>query len=121
MKKILLIEDDKFIIDIYSTKFKEEGFEVEVAINGEKALQKTKEKPDLILLDIVLPGLDGWGILREIKKNEETKSIPVVVLSNLSQKSEVEKSFKMGAVKYLIKSNYTPSQVVKEVKECLKK
>jgi len=121
MKKVLLIEDDQFIIDIYSTKLKEEGFEVELAINGEKAIEKTKEKPDLILLDIVLPGIDGWEILREIKKDESTKSIPVIVLSNLSQKSEVENSLKMGAVKYLIKSNYTPSQVVKEIKECLRK
>jgi two-component system alkaline phosphatase synthesis response regulator PhoP len=121
MKKILLIEDDPFIIDIYTTKLKEEGFEVDVATNGEKALEKIKEKPDLILLDIVLPGMDGWEILREIKKRKELKSIPVVVLSNLSQKSEVEKSVKLGATKYLIKANYTPSQVVEQIKECLKK
>lgn len=121
MKKILLIEDDQFIIDIYSTKLKEEGFDVDVAMNGEKAIEKVKEKPDLILLDIVLPGLDGWEILREIKRQEESKSIPVIILSNLSQKSEVEKSFKLGVTKYLIKSNYTPSQVIQEIKECLKK
>ncbi|KPJ57146.1 hypothetical protein AMJ49_02510 [Parcubacteria bacterium DG_74_2] len=121
MKKILLIEDDPFIIDIYSTKLKETGFEVDITTNGEDALEKIKEKPDLILLDIVLPGMDGWEILRKIKEDKRLKSIPVVVLSNLGQKAEVEKSLQMGAEKYLVKSNYTPSEVVEQVKECLKK
>lgn len=121
MKKILIVEDDRFIIDIYSTKLKEEGYEVLIAENGEKALEQIEKNPDLILLDIVLPGMDGWEILREIKKREKTKSIPVLVLSNLSQKSEVEKAFKLGATKYLVKSNFTPSQVIAQIKECLKK
>lgn len=120
VKKILLIEDDQFIIDLYTTKLNSVGFSTDVATTGDEALAKLKEKPDLILLDVVLPRVDGWEILREIKENPELNSIPVIILSNLGQKSEVEKGLKLGAKKYLIKAHYTPSQVVKEIKDCLK-
>lgn len=121
MKKILLIEDDPFMIDIYSKKLREAGFEFDLATDGKKAIEKIKEKPDLILLDIVLPGIDGWEILERVKKDPELKSIPIFVLSNLGQKSEVEKAMKLGADKYLIKANFTPSQVVSEIEKWLKK
>ena len=120
MKQILLIEDDPFLLDIYSTKLTEAGFSVETATNGEEALIKAKENlPRLIILDIVLPQIDGWEILKRIKSENNLRQIPVVILSNLGQKSEVEKGLKMGAAKYLIKAHYTPSQVVKEIKETL--
>ncbi len=118
MKKILLIEDDQFLIDIYTTKFKEAGFNVEVASDGEEGLRKlNEEKFDLLVLDIVLPKIDGWEILGKIKN---LKDLKIVVLSNLGQKGEVEKGLKLGATKYLIKAHYTPSQVVDEIKEVLK-
>lgn len=121
MKKILLIEDDPLLVDIYTTKFKEAGFELEVAADGEEGLKKIRdEKPDLVLLDIVLPQFDGWEVLRKVKTDKALKGIKVVVLSNLGQKSEVEKGLKLGAAKYLIKAHYTPSEVVKEVKKVLK-
>jgi CheY-like chemotaxis protein len=117
---ILLVEDDPFLIDIYRTKLEEAGFSVEVAEDGRDALGKIEEKkPDLLLLDIVLPHFDGWEILEKIKKIQ-LKNLPVVVLSNLGQKSEVEKGLRLGAVKYLIKAHYTPSQVVEEIKKILK-
>lgn len=121
MKKVLLIEDDPFMVDIYSKKLSEAGFEFDLALNGKEALKKIKEEPDLILLDIILPGIDGWEILERIKKDPELKSIPVFVLSNLGQRAEVEKALKLGADKYLIKANFTPSQVVAQVKQWLKK
>jgi len=116
MKKILLIEDDPFLIDIYSTKFKEVGYNVMVAEEGETGLKKIKEeKPDLVLLDIVLPNFTGWEILRKVDK--KTK---IIILSNLGEKNEIEKGMKLGAAKYLVKAHYTPTEVVAEIKKILK-
>ncbi len=126
MKQILLVEDDPFLIDIYATKFKEEGFSVKVANDGEEGLRKLREgegneeKFDLLVLDIVLPHVDGWEILKEIKASEKLKNLKIIILSNLGQKGEVEKGVKLGATKYLIKAHYTPSEVVAEIKQLLK-
>jgi len=121
MKTILLIEDDPFLVDIYSDKFKNAGFAVEIAEDGEATLNKIREKkPDLVILDLVLPHIDGWEILRQIKEDSSLNQIPVIVFSNLSQKSDIEKSQALGATKYLIKSQYTPSEVLEEVKKILK-
>jgi len=120
MKNILLIEDDPFLIDIYSTRLKKSDFRVEVAKNGEEALSKLKEKkPDLVVLDIVLPRVDGWEILLNIREKLGWKDLKVIVLSNLGQKEEVEKGMSLGAAKYLIKAHYTPTEVVEEIKKCL--
>jgi len=120
MKQILLIEDDPFLIDIYVTKLGESGFSVEVANDGELALRKLEEKkPDLVILDIVLPQIDGWEVLRKIKSNPGLKDLKVIILSNLSQKEEVEKGIDLGSIKYLIKAHYTPSEVVAEIKQLL--
>jgi DNA-binding response OmpR family regulator len=122
MKKILLIEDDSFIIDIYITKLKEVGFSVQSAVNGEDALVKIKQsRPDLVLLDIVLPQVTGFEFLQEIKSIPELKNVPVIVLSNLGQKKEVEKGLSLGAAKYLIKAHYTPTEVVEEIRTVLNK
>lgn len=121
MKSILLIEDDPFIADIYLTKLKESGFEVEIAEDGEKGLEKIKtKKPDLLLLDIVLPNINGWEFLGKIKKDPALQRIKVIILSNLEQKPEIEKGLRLGAEKYLIKAHYTPSDVVAEVRKILK-
>lgn len=125
MKKVLLVEDDPFLIDIYTTKLKEEGFLVDIATTGQDCLEKLeKERFDLLILDIVLPGIDGWEILEKIKKERDKKIIKkdfkILVLSNLGQKEEIEKGLKLGADKYLIKAHYTPLEVIKEIKETLK-
>jgi len=121
MKSILLVEDDPFVVDIYTTKLKEAGFQIEVAENGEEALRQLKEnKPDLLVLDIVLPNIDGWELLGKIRTELGFEDLKVVVLSNLSQKAEVEKSLKFGVIKYFIKAHYTPSEVVEEIKKILK-
>lgn len=121
MKKILLVEDEPFLIDIYTTKLKKAGFGVSVARDGDSALRVVKEeKPELVLLDIVLPHIDGWEILRKIKSNKELKEVKIIVLSNLGQKQEVEKGLKLGATKYLIKAHYTPTEIIEEIKNILK-
>jgi len=121
MKNILLVEDDIFLVDIYKKKFSEAGFNVDVADDGEMALEKVKEiKPDIVLLDIILPNFDGWEILQKIRADQELKNVKVIMLSNLGQKEEVEKGIAMGATKYLIKAHFTPSEVVKEIENILK-
>ncbi len=121
MNSILLIEDDPFLIDIYVTQLKEAGFKVEVASDGELALVKIKETiPDLLVLDIILPKVDGWELLKTIRQDPKLKKLKVVILSNLGQKEEVEKGFELGAIKYFIKAEYTPSEVVEEIKKILK-
>ena len=118
MAKLLLVEDDTFLIDIYSTKLKENGYEIFVVSDGEQVLPKMEEvNPDIVLLDIVLPGMDGWEILRKIRQNEKFNDTKVVILSNLGQKNEIDKGIKLGATKYLIKAHYTPSEVVEEIKK----
>ena len=125
VKQILLIEDDPYLIDIYTTKLKESGFSIEVATNGEEGLRKLREKKfDLLVLDIVLPKIDGWEILEKIK-NQKSKfktleNLKIIVLSNLGQKEEVEKGLRSGAEKYLIKAHYTPTEVVEEIKSLLR-
>ncbi len=121
MKNILLVEDDPFLIDIYSQKLSKAGFAVEVATDGETAIKILGEKiPSLVLLDIVLPGIEGWEVLRRIKKDKKFAGLKMIILSNLGQKAEVEKGLKLGAIKYLIKAHYTPKEVVEEVKKILR-
>lgn len=122
MKKVLLAEDDPFLIDIYTTKLKEIGAQMDVAINGNECLDKLKEqKFDLLILDIVLPGIDGWEILKNINKKREGvfKNLKILVLSNLGDKKDIEKALQLGADKYLIKAHHTPSEVVKASQELL--
>jgi len=117
-KKILLVEDDPFIIDIYKTSLEQADFEVEVAEGGKQALRFLKEeKPDLMLLDIVLPDVDGWEVLKEISEDSELSDLKIFVLSNLGQKNEIDKGMNLGADKYFIKAHYTPSQIVEKIKE----
>jgi len=121
MKKILIIEDDSFLSEMYSTKLIQEGFEVEVAVDGKQGFEKIKNiKPDLILLDIVLPKIDGFEVLENVKKDTELKNIPIILLTNLGQKSEIEKGLSLGADEYIIKAHFTPTAVVAKVKEMLK-
>jgi DNA-binding response OmpR family regulator len=125
MKKILLVEDDPFLIDIYQKKLNDSGFKVEVAKDGEKALEILKEKNfDLMLLDIVLPKIDGWKILEEIremkKEKKDLEKMKIVIWSNLGEKEDVKKGLSLGATSYLIKANFTPSEVVREIEKLLK-
>ncbi len=119
-KKILLVEDDAFVSDIYQTKLGQVGFDVTSAENGVEAVKRLEENlPDLILLDIVMPYMDGMEVLKKLKENEKWKDIPVVLLTNLSEKEKVEEGVRMGANDYLIKSHFTPSEVVTKVKALL--
>ncbi len=115
--KILLIEDDQFLSKILLVKLKRAGFDVFLAVDGEEGIKKAKEiKPNLILLNLILPKLNGFEVLSEIKKTPVLKKIPVVVLSNLGQKSDVEKGLRMGAKDYLIETNLSLSEIVEKVK-----
>lgn len=117
-KKILLVEDDPFLVDIYSKKLQQDGFEVVCADNGQKALEFFAANTfDLVLLDLVMPDVDGWKILSKIKAPQAQNKTKVIIFSNLGQKLEVERGLQMGADKYLIKANYTPSEVVEEIRK----
>jgi len=117
---ILIIEDDAFLSNIYKTKFEMEGFKVSTADNGEAGLADSKKKkPDIILLDILMPKMDGFTVLEELKKADETKDIPVILLTNLGQKDDVEKGLELGASDYLIKAHFKPSETVAKVRKIL--
>ncbi len=97
-RKILIIEDDKFLRELISRKLSDENFEVAEAVDGEDGVKKTEEEiPDLILLDLILPGIDGFEVLRQIKTKSKLSKIPVIILSNLGQEEDIEKGFKLGA------------------------
>jgi len=121
-ENILIIEDDKFLRELMSRKLVSEGFKIEEAIDGEEGLRKLQEiKPDLILLDLILPGLDGFEVLQRIKDNPSTGAIPVLILSNLGQRDEIEKGLKLGAADFLVKAHFTPEEIVGKIKEVLSK
>ena len=120
-KTILIIEDDKFLREMIAQRLQEEGYDVSMAVDGEEGIKKIQgEKPDLILLDLILPGIDGFEVLERMRKDSELAKIPVVILSNLGQKEEVERGLNLGAVDYLIKAHFTPREIIDKIKKVLK-
>ena len=120
-KTILIIEDDKFLRELIVQKLLREGYEISEALDGEEGIKKIKEeKPDLILLDLILPGIDGFEVLSKMREESRLSSIPVIVLSNLGQKEDVEKGMKLGAVDYLIKAHFTPGEIIEKIRKILK-
>jgi CheY-like chemotaxis protein len=116
--KVLIIDDDKFIREVYKSELNQENIEVELAESGEEGLEKVKSlKPDLILLDMILPGKSGFDILGELQTDAELKKIPVIVFSSLSQQSDIDEANKLGCSRYLPKDNYSPKQIVDEIKK----
>lgn len=120
--KILIIEDDKFLLKLYSDKLKREGFEVLGSLTGEEGLGMAfTEKPDLVILDLVLPSKNGFEVLSEIKLNPKTKKIPIIILTNLGQESDIKRGLELGAATYLVKTEFSMSQLPEIVKEYLAK
>jgi DNA-binding response OmpR family regulator len=118
--RLLLIEDDVTLIKMYSKKFTSDGFEVLVAYDGEEGLKKASEEdPDLIILDIMLPKMDGITLFKKLRSKPETFKTPVLLLTNFNKEDAVFECFKLGAVDYLIKSDVTPQEVVKKVENLL--
>lgn len=117
-----MIEDDTFLSGMYITKLSLESFEVLLASDGKQGLKMALEQePDLILLDIILPKVDGFEILKAVRKEKKTKDVPVILLTNLGQKDDVEKGLDLGATDYLIKAHFMPSEVVNKIKRLIKK
>ncbi|RJO59530.1 response regulator [Candidatus Parcubacteria bacterium] len=120
-KVVALIEDDAMIADMYKAKFSKAGFDIQNALDGATGLELIKRvKPDIILLDIIMPKLDGFQVLRQLRAEPEFKKIPVVMLTNLGQEEDVKKGQELGATDYFIKTNFTPSAIVDKVKSILK-
>ena len=119
--KILLIEDDKMIVEMYNVKFEHEGFAVSTAETGKDGLEKAlAELPDIILLDIIMPEVDGLNVLRSLKQNAVTEKVPVIMLTNLNQEGDVKHAFELGATDYLVKAEFTQAQVVGKIKSYIK-
>jgi DNA-binding response OmpR family regulator len=125
-KKLLVVEDDPFLSDIYNMKLKQAGFDIDLAMTGEECMQKLAvNKYDLMVLDIVLPQLDGWEILSRIKEMRRQKKDPalndlkIIILSNLGQKEEIRKGLDLGADGFMIKAHFTPSEVAEEINKAL--
>ncbi len=119
-QKVLIIEDEESLLQMYQTKFEHENYEVVTAGDGSEGIVKAKsEKPDIILLDIILPKKDGFMVLKELKADKATSDIKVIMLTNLGQDEDVSKGKKLGAVDYLVKANLTPAQLVDKVAKYL--
>ncbi len=120
-KYVLIVEDDSFYLKIYKTKLEKENIAAELANNGDEAIKIIKEKgaPSLMLLDLIMPGKDGFQTLAELKASPEMKDIPVIVLSNLSQEEDIKKIMETGAIEYLVKSNTPIQEVINRLKAAL--
>jgi CheY-like chemotaxis protein len=122
MKKILIVEDDQSLIQIYQAKLEQKGYQIEVARDGQECLDKVYNfKPDVILLDIILPKVDGFTVLDTLGKDERTKNIPVILTTNLAQDEDVQKGKSLGAIDYLTKVDFTPTQIVEKIEAILSK
>ena len=117
-KKILLVEDEEIMIDLLQKKLTKEGYEVSVARDGEAGLKVMKEaRPDLVLLDIIMPKMGGFEVMEEMGKDKELKEIPVIVISNSGQPVELDRAQRLGAKDWLIKTEFDPQEVVDKVKK----
>lgn len=121
MFKILLVEDDLDLQNLMTMKLKMEGFEVMQAQTGQEAFEQIKNKPDLVLLDILLPDIDGITILNEIATNEATRGLPVIILSNLADRASFEQTEAIGKYEYLVKSKVDLDTVIRKIRERLEK
>jgi len=120
--KVLVVEDDQFLRGLMVQKIRKEGFDVTEAIDGEEGFKLAMQViPHIILLDLILPGMDGFEVLQKIRSNDSIAKIPVIILSNLGQKDDIDKGMKMGATDYLIKAHNTPGEIVDKVKTVLAK
>lgn len=120
MKKILIVEDDRFLLNAYKYKLERSGFEVITALDGEEALKVLKnDLPDLIILDLIMPNKDGFEVLEEIKKDLNLKKIPVIVCSNLGQPEDIKKAKELGASDYFIKSDLSLEEIVVRINKFL--
>jgi len=118
MKKILLVEDEEIMISLLQKKLTNEGYEVSVARDGEEGLKAMREvRPDLVLLDIIMPKMGGFEVMEEMNKDKELKKIPVIVISNSGQPVELDKAQKLGAKDWLIKTEFDPQEVIDKVKK----
>ncbi|MCK4554248.1 response regulator [Candidatus Parcubacteria bacterium] len=123
-KKILVVEDDQFLRDLCVKKLNQSGYNVDFAVDGQEGLKKSiKNNPDLILLDLIMPGIDGFDVLQQVRanKNKSIAETPVIILSNLGQKSDIEKALELGASDYLIKAHFTTDDILSKVKKHLEK
>ena len=120
-KTILFVEDEPTLQKVAGEILRQEGFIVKSATDGEEAMRIIKtEKPDLVLLDLILPKKDGFEVLKEMKADTQTKDIPVIILTNLEGTQDVERALELGAMNYLVKANYELDDTVKRVKDVLK-
>ncbi len=120
--KILIAEDDLFISEVYFTKLSSENFDVVLVDNGEDALAKFEEvQPDVVLLDILMPRMDGWEVLNKIRQKKQAESAIVIMLTNVGDKDAIDKALKIGADDYLIKSFFTPEEVLIKIRKLLEK
>ena len=120
-KYILLVEDDYFIASLLVKKLQKECLPFEHAKTGEEGLEKARlSKPGIVLLDLVLPGIDGYEVLTQLKMDPNLSSVPVVILSNLGQKNEIEQCLRLGAVDFLVKAHFDMDQIVQRIKKIMK-
>lgn len=120
MKTILFIEDESALQKTFGDLLTQEGYKMIPALDGETGLKLAKkEKPDLILLDLILPKIHGFQVLKELKEDPETKEIPIIILTNLEKIGDVEKALELGATTYLVKANYTLEEVLEKIKKAL--
>lgn len=120
MKKVLIVDDSPALLELYEFSLKGEGFETVTAQDGKEALEKTKrEKPDIIVLDLLMPGMDGFDFLSEKGNHREISGIPVIVLSNLDGKEDIKKAKELGAIDFCVKYDNTAEDMVKKIKEII--
>lgn len=118
--KVLVVEDDQLMAGLLAEKLAKADFDVRLAVDGEIALKELEnDVPDIILLDLILPGMSGFEILAKVKEDERTKAVPVIILSNLGSREEIDKGMKLGATSYLIKANVLIEEVVKKIRETI--
>lgn len=121
MKKILLIEDDPFLSSLLGNRLKREGFDLSSVKNGSEAIKELKaNKPDLVLLDIILPGKSGFEVLEDMKSDPQLPKIPVIIISNLGQDADIEKGKELGAAEYIVKAKVSIDDLVSKIKDYLK-
>ena len=120
MKKILIIEDDVFLQNLEANKLRKDSYEIITASSGDEALEKIgEENIDLILLDLILPGIDGFDVLQKIKETESLKRVPVIVFSNLSEEKDVKRAKEMGAIDFMVKSNFSLNELAERINKFL--